>query len=486
MKKKEKLKAILEALDEQELRAFNKFLKKRQINKLSKKVFDGILKLPVESKSAELIQYTRMSMDQINYHCTLLLEWSHEFLLDIFFQKSDEVKLTLLAQVLDSKQSTDYALELYTDIEKTIEKKKISGSNDSLFKHIIYKRRYFSPTFNNRNDESLKLLEQASDSLDVFYYTNKLELICERINRDIVFEGKLIIPPLSIPADIEDEDSSLQNYLYLYRLAKMIDKQSEASKNHLQKVLEFLKENTLSLELKEYSTNFLVSLVNYEIFHEAKLFSHKDLYEIYRLAMSAGWLVQKDGYIYFEDFMNVISSASNFGDLDLLKSIHEEYQKFAKEEYRLFVVALAKAYLAALTKEWEKGIQALQLEDHPNLAKRVFFLIQRNILEIKLVVDGLLADGEEYADLEIILMKHENYIKRKFQKKELPKKQEIRNLNFISLVRGLNNILKKLLVIRKQNLQDEAREWKEAIENCEGGVVYRSWLLEKAAHLLNT
>ncbi|MCH2045624.1 MAG: hypothetical protein MK212_16025, partial [Saprospiraceae bacterium] len=335
MKKKEKLKAILEALDKQELKTFNKFLKKRQINKLTKKVFDGILKLPTEAKSTELIQYTRMSMDQINYHCTLLLEWSHDFLLDIFFQQSNDIKLVLLARVLDSKQSTDYALELYREIEKTINKKEISDPNDNLLRNIIYKRRYFSPVFDSRNDESLNLLDLASDSLDIFYYTNKLELICERINRDVVLQGKLIIPSVSIPADIEDRDPSLQNYLYLYRLAKMIDKGAETSTNHLQKVLEFLKTETLSLELKEYSTNFLVSLVNYEIFQEAKLFSHKDLYEIYRLAMSAGWLVQKDGYIYFEDFMNVLSSAFNFGDIDLLRSILQEYQKLAKEEYRL-------------------------------------------------------------------------------------------------------------------------------------------------------
>ena len=251
-------------------------------------------------------------------------------------------------------------------------------------------------------------------------------------------------------------------------------------------VLELLTQysDNIPKEDKELIFNYLNSIIYYYLPTNMTDLTMNEVYLVYKIPFVNLWLVQNDGFIYFEDFINMLYLAFRHKDTQLLETIDAEYTDYIPVGYVPYVSMLSKAYNFFLHRRWEAVLKAFLNQDLPNRDHRIHFIIQRNILEIKSLFEAFKEDKVELRDILSYLEKHNRFIQRKTS--VYSSQGKLRNLNFIKFLRRLYAYMCKRITFSfdKQEARRELCEWMADVEAASTKTVDFTWLKSIGESLL--
>ncbi len=394
--------------------------------------------------------------------------------------KEQELQQELLLQkALCRREESVYIEELHQDIHDTIHTTSEPTPQQYQQYASFYRSLYLHPNTNTQKEETLLYLNQSESNLDTFYWIEKLRLWVEKANRATTFpqENYLIeelpaLPDLT-PYTYNSDGHILSIYAMIYKLAL-----APFQKRDLKEVLDLLTEysDNIPRDDKESIFNYLVSITNYYLPTSQTDLDMHDLYQVYKIAFTNHWLVQNDGFIYFEDFINMLYLAFSNRDTELLENIDADYTEYSQDIYTSYISILSKAYNYFLHERWEAVLKAFSDQNLPDREHRIHFIVQRNILEIKSLFESFRQNKIELEDIPSYLEKHSRFVQRKSS--VYSNQGKIRNLNFIKLLKPLYSYLCQRITFNfdKQEAKQQLLAWLEEVEKTSANTIDFPWL----------
>jgi len=387
----------------------------------------------------------------------------------------------LLQRALCRREETEYIEILHKEIRDKITSDTSKPVNSDQYQQYayFYKSLYSHPNTNTRKEEALVYLNLSENNLDTSYWISKLRLLIEKANRGIVLahERYLLeeLPQLPNIAPYTHNNSNhiLSIYAQVYQFAL-----TPFQKEDLNSVLTLITEHSPNIlkEDKERIFNFLMGIIGYYIPLKTTNLSSSDIYQVYKLGFTNLWLVQNDGLMYFEDFINMLFLAFDFKDSDLLEKIDsEDYEQYIPEGYHPFVSMLSRSYNFFLHEKWEAVLKSFSNQELPNKEHRLHFIVQRNIIEIKALFQAFVKDRIELDDILSYLEKHNRFIQRKETYSE---QKKLRNFNFVKLLKKLYVYLSKRITFnfKKETAKKEITAWLSDVEKMGTNTINQPWL----------
>lgn len=394
----------------------------------------------------------------------------------------------LLQKALCRREESEYIEVLHQDIRHQISTTTQMTPSPQEYQQYasFYKSLYSHPNTNTRKDEALGYLNLSESNLDTSYWIEKLRLLIEKANRGIVLaHERYLLQELPILPDLtpythNDNSHILSIYSQVYKFALAPFRQEV-----LQQVLDLITTHskTIPKEDKERIFNFLMAIIGYYIPKKETNLSGYDVYQVYKIGFTNLWLIQDDGFMYFEDFINILFLAFNFKDSDLLETIDADYEKYIPEGYHPFVSMLSRSYNYYLHGKWEAVLKSFSNQELPNKAHRLHFIVQRNIIEIKTLFQAFIEDKVELRDILSYLEKHHRFIQRKEAYSE---EKKLQNFNFTKLLKRLYTYLTKRITFNfdKEEAHKEISLWLSDVERTGSNTIDQLWLKSVGETLL--
>jgi hypothetical protein len=444
-----------------------------EIEQIDSRKFASHLKLSSSKKLTPL--YSELIDDLKHYLITTKLR-----------EKSLQQDL-LLQEALCEREESVYIEELHQSIRDTINDTTEPTPQQFQLYASFYRSLYLHPSTNTQKEETLLYLNRSEENLDTFYWIEKLRLWVEKANRATTFpqENYLMdeLPAISdlSPYTYNNDGHILNIYATVYKLAL-----APFQKRDLKEVLDLLTEHSSKIHRndKELIFNYLVNITNYHLPTSQTDLDMRDLYQVYKIAFTNRWLVQNDGYIYFEDFINMLYLAFSNRDTELLENIDADYTEYSQPIYISYISILSKAYNYFLHERWEAVLKIFSDQNLPDREHRIHFIIQRNILEIKSLFEAFRQKKIELEDIPSYLEKHSRFVQRKTS--VYSNQGKIRNLNFIKLLKPLYSYLCQRITFNfdKQEAQERILAWLDEVEATKNHTIDFLWLKEFGESLL--
>jgi len=440
------------------------------------------IKIPKLLKALKLPSTKRLTPLYIE-----LIEDLKNFLINSELQQQELQQEVLLQKALCRREENQYINVLHQDIRGQIANIKIPSPEEYQYQASFYKSLYLHPNTDSRKEEALGYLNHSEINLDTSYWIGKLRLLVEKANRGIVIsnESYLLEELPELPNltqyTYNDESHILSIYASVYQFAL-----APFQKEDLEKVLTLITEHSASIpqEDKERIFNYLMAIISHYIPNKKTNLSFYNIYQVYKLGFTNLWLIQDDGFIYFEDFVNMLYSAFHNKDHKLLESIELGYAQYIPPGYQPFVLMLSRAYNFFLHKNWKGVLSAFSNNELPNNGHRLHFIIQRNLLEIQSLFEAFVHDKIELEDIPSFLEKHRRFIVQKSNAcSELIK---TRHLYFIKLLKKLYSYLNKRITFNfdKTKAQNYLKEWLNNLEKIGSDTIEQVWLQSIGEKLL--
>lgn len=417
-----------------------------------------------------------------------LIDDIKRYLVTSQLQEEELLQELLLQKALCKREEAEYIEVLHQNIRERISAQTKMPPNPQEYQQYasFYKNLYSHPNTNTRKDEALGYLNLSEANLDTSYWISKLRLLIEKANRGIVLaHEKYLLQELPVLPDLtpythNDSSHILSIYSRVYQFALAPFQQED-----LQAVLTLITDHspTIPKEDKERIFNFLMGIIGYYMPSKETDLSVYNIYQVYKIGFINLWLVQDNGYMYFEDFINMLFLAFDAKDSELLETIDSDYEQYIPEGYHPFVSMLSRSYNFFLHGKWEAVLKSFSNQELPNKAHRLHFIVQRNIIEIKTLFQAFISDKIELGDIPSYLEKHHRFIQRKEAYSE---QKKLRNFNFIKFLKRLYTYLTKRITFNfdKEEAQKEITKWLSDVEKT-GDTIDQPWLKSIGETLLN-
>jgi hypothetical protein len=438
----EKLFAYLEGLD--------------SINEIDSTRLVKILKLSSSKKLTPL--YSEL-ISNIKHHLIYSELHKDELVQDLFLQKA-----------LCDREEVEYIKILHEEVRSKISQNVGKPLPPKVYQQYaqFYKNLYSHPHTNTNKESASIYLNFSENNLDTSYWISKLRLLIEKANRGIALaeERSLLYNLKELPDFTQyshnNENHILSIYARVYKFAL-----APFQKEDLEQVLTIINSHSsiLPKEDKERIFTFLTGIVDYYRVHEKTNLTVYETYKVQKMGFTNLWLVQDDGFMYFEDFINMLFLAFYNKDSDLLETISSDYYApYIPKGYASFVLMLSKAYNFFLHGEWDAVVsKSFSSQDLPNKEHRLHFIVQRNNIEIKALFEAFVNDKVEIREILVYLEKHYRFIQRRTTYTE---DQKLRNFNFIRFLRKLYTYLTKRITFNfnKETAKNEITAWIAEVE----------------------
>lgn len=396
--------------------------------------------------------------------------------------KDELVQELLLQKALCDREEVDYIKVLHEEVRSRISKTPNKPLHPEAYQQYaqFYKNLYSHPHTNTSKESASTFLTLSENNLDTSYWISKLRLLIEKANRGIALaEERSLLNDLKELPDFtqyshNNDNHILSIYARVYKFAL-----APFQKEELEHVLTIINSHSsiLPKEDKERIFTFLMGIVDYYYRNHAKTnLSVYETYKVYKMGFTNLWLVQDDGLMYFEDFINMLFLAFYNRDSDLLESISSDhYALYIPKGYDSFVLMLAKAYNFFLHGKWEAVLKSFSNQELPNKEHRLHFIIQRNNIEIKALFEAFVHDKVEIREILVYLEKHYRFIQRRTTYSD---EQKVRNFTFIKFLRKLYTYLTKRITFNfnKETAKEEITAWIAEIEKAGTNTIDQPWL----------
>lgn len=441
-----------------------------------------------EIKSTRLVKVLKLSSPKkLTPFYTELIEDLKQFLIRSELKEEQLQQQLLLQKALCRREETTYLSVLHEEIRNEIIDVEIPVPEDYQLRAEFYNSLYIHPNTNTRKEEALVYLNRSEVNLDTSYWISKLRLLVEKANRGITLaEESYLLDELPELPDLtaltyNNNAHILTLYTKIYSFAL-----APFQREDLQSVLELMVQysNQIGKEDKERISNYLFGIINYYRAKKQTNLSSRDIYEVYKISFVNLWLVQDNGLIYFEDYLNLLHLAFNYEDTELIENINQDYLQYCATDYQPFIGMLAKGYNYFLHQQWEAVLKAFSNQELPSREHRLHFMMHRNTLEIKTMFESFVQDKLELDDIPSCLDKHIRFLQRKSNTYSNHHKD--RNLQFVKFLRRLYIYLTKrnTFSFDKNQARKDLSEWIGDVEQAGANTIDQKWLQATGQTLL--
>ncbi|WMX13468.1 MULTISPECIES: hypothetical protein [unclassified Aureispira] len=397
-------------------------------------------------------------------------------------KKDELVQELLLQKALCNREEVEYIKILHEEIRERISENADKPLPPEVYHQYaqFYKNLYSHPHTNTSKESASIYLSFSENNLDTSYWISKLRLLIEKANRGIALaHERFLLQELKELPDLtqynhNNDNHILSIYARVYKFAL-----APFQKEDLEHVLTIIDKYSFNLpkEDKERIFTFLMGIIDYYRVHEETKtnLTVYEVYKVYKMGFTNLWLVQDDGLMYFEDFINMLYLAFYYKDSSLLESIGSDYTQYIHEGYDSFISMLSKAYNFFLHKQWEAVLKSFSNQELPNKEHRLHFIVQRNNIEIKALFEAFVHDKIEIRDILGYLEKHYRFIQRRNTYSD---EKKLRNFNFIKFLRKLYTYLTKRITFNfnKEIAKKEITAWIAEVEKAGTETIDQPWL----------
>ncbi|MCP4438358.1 MAG: hypothetical protein GY810_05385 [Aureispira sp.] len=495
MEKKKIFYYLAEALSEQEKQEFKQELKPRtkkqqvlgqRLDKIMVIVEKMIVaKDPDLYSNEQLAKSLKISVKQLDKYLSILLERVEKFIICQTLSKQQVLKNSLLKDALLNRQEKNYVIQLFQKLQNELEQTEITTNQHYLDWSKLYSSQYFFPYTDKRDHKVEYLLDRSIEQLDIFYHITQIRLFCEKACRKLILNQ---VQTTDIPNHIDISPQLINQSKLLEVYSKIYPTTNRAlTRLEFNDIILILKNHsdTFSKLDQEFIFNLLtVTHSRYQYQNDTEL-TNKDMYKLHKMALHKGWLIQDNGYIYFDDFLNTMNIAFAQKDAELLGDIECDFEPYMEEQHQIYIITLARAYNFYLHQRWSKVVKELNALAIAQLDDRINYMIKRNLLTLQALFQAFILDKEELEDIPNNLERHLRYIQRK--KDLLSNDFCLLNENLVKLLKSLYTYLNKRQLIgfphSLESTQKELNTWKDKLENEYSNTAHKSWLYEKLDYL---
>lgn len=441
-----------------------------------------------EVKSVRLVKILKLSSaKKLTPFYTELINDLKNFLITSELKKNKLQQQLLLQKALAYREEAQYIELLHNEIASEITSIDVPNPEDYQYQAVFYNNLYTHPSTNTRKEEALVYLNRSETSLDTSYWIQKLRLLIEKANRALALanESHLLKELPELPDfrqyTYNDDSHILSIYARVYKFALAPFQDSD-----LNDVLLLIKEHsdTIPKGDRERIFNYLMGLINYYIPTQQTNLSTYHIYQVYKLAFTNLWLVQDNGLMYFEDFLNILYLAFQHKDTELLESIGCDYDEYLNKDYHIFISLLSRGYNFFLHERWEAVLKTFETQDLPDREYRLHFIMRRNILELKSLFEAFVDKKIELDYIPSYIDKHNRFLQRKSDIYS-PQFKE-RNITFLKMLKRLYNYLTKrnTFAMDKAQAYKDMTEWLRDVEEIGKNTIDQMWLQSVGERLL--
>lgn len=467
--KKTKFISLARTLNEDEIHAFGKYLKRLHRNdEIAVGLFNYVQKiLPGIDDDKKLdIGYAYKKifnepLDGIKSNRVKLLNalsdlhlWLKEYLL-LEKLKSDsfESRVFWMSILKERGLTADFARKAAL-LQREVEKMPKSTVLDYL-KGMASNYFFYYHFTHDKQKVDIQTLSDCGHDLDLFYAVSRLKIACEMANRQNLMAQPASLEVLTAIIELSRSKTISNHPLFLLYL-KVYELISFQQHIQFKDLEQLLKENCQTLDPEEFHT-----ILGYLHNHIAICIRRGDesywemAHSLNRFADENG-VFGRSGDVSSSQFNNIVNVACLLKDLDWASSFIKNYQQLLPENIRKEAVALAEAMVLFEAKKYREVVHKLADVMFPDLhhAMRSKSLILRSYYEM----------ADDKFDVEDFCLAFELYLKRHQASRWEP---IMATMNFVKIV--------KKLVRRQASKESIIKDIHAA-----NPIYFKGWLLEKA------
>ncbi len=391
-----------------------------------------------------------------------LLKLVEDYLALVVYQDNTLLQSTLLIEAVGEKKLEKLYNTVMKDARRVSEQTKIKDADFYLAQYQIEKN-YYNLTKYETKRTSKSNVEDIAKNIDLFYFSEKLRIVCEVLSRQNLssydYKISLIdeivnyvhapefepVPPVLVYYQIYLLYTEPENEEHYYKLMTLLDEYST-----------FFPEEIVKDELYMSAQNYCIKKIN-----QGNQNFLKELFFLYQTLLKKEVIIA-NGEITPWYFRNIIVVALRLGNYDWAEDFINSHSQYLPDSLRDNSVSFNLAQIYFYQKKYEKVIEQLQNVEYDDFS---YNLVSKSILI------ATYYETDEIEPLYSLLDSFQTYLNRQ---KDIPISRKKSYLSLIRYTRRLSKIL--------PNDTKGIEKLKLDIEN-DKETASKAWLLEKIAEL---
>lgn len=391
-----------------------------------------------------------------------LLKLIEDYLALVVYQDNTLLQSTLLIEAVGEKKLEKLYNTVMKDARRISEQTKLKDADFYLAQYQIEKN-YYNLTKYETKRTSKSNVEDIAKNIDLFYFSEKLRIVCEVLSRQNLasydYKISLIdeivnyvhssefepVPPVLVYYQIYLLYTEPENEEHYHKLMTLLDEYSA-----------FFPEEVVKDELYMSAQNYCIKKIN-----QGNQKFLKELFFLYQTLLKKEIIIA-NGEISPWYFRNIVVVALRLGEYAWTEDFIIKYQDFLEEDFRRNTVTYNLAQLYFYQKKYEKVIEQLQNVEYDDIT---YSLNSKTML---------MATFYELDDIDPLFSLMESFRTYLNRQKSLPPSKARDYLNLIRFTKRLVRLIPKD--------HDAINKLKEDVLK-EKGAVNANWLLEKIAEL---
>lgn len=471
-----KIISLLKILSEDELKAFDRFVRSPFFNENKRlvRLFDFLKSFAPLFESPGMTKETAYAIvfGDDNYNEKRLVRLLSKLckLVDQFIEHygllaNPEVGFSYRLNFYEEKNQTVFFEQQLKAFRQWLE---TNSPKHHRYEHARFNLEKSQSNFLHRQEQYSRgdvNLQEAMDALDHYYLVEKLMLATAMYNRQAVlpvsyspfFLDKMLV-------ELKEKLESFSPTVQIWYRALCMVREPDSSEIYFQ-----LKGELLSkLEKLDEEDGLALFLILQNSLHKAigqqSEMYFPELFELYKVQIQQNWILSRNGTIMENVFKNIVTVGTTIGELDWTKSFIKTYRSYLPEEGREDMLAYSLGLIAFKEKAYDKALKSISQVSQKN----IFLTLSIRRLQLKIYF--------EQKDWEVLMSSINSYRVYLHRLKRLSSRHKEVNTLFLNLLSALSKLEAHKMDKKKiQAIESEVQQTNLLPE--------RTWFLEKLGEI---
>lgn len=399
-----------------------------------------------------------------------LLQLTYDYMAQVQYKTHLTFQKNLLLEALLRRKMYDQVERNAHRYQQLQQQSKFRNFNFFLNEYHLYdKLDRFSLTKEKRGyDENLQL---KNNTLDQYYFANKLRIACDMASRNIVVNAGYQCHFLTeLITQIQEDKVEFLNIPAISVYFQTWLMLTENKEGHYFEV-----KSLLAIYMPIFPQGELRTLYNYALNYCVKKINlgqsefYREIFDLYKVLLEQK-IILRDGHLTQWSYINIVSAGIQLKEFDFTEELIYQYKDYLlpQEKNNVFTYSLATLY-------FEKGDYNSALRQLHNVEfTDAFYHMAAKIIQLKSYYTL-----EETEPLFALIEASKKYITRNRQLSDYQKKS---NSNFLKLVAKLYNVKLKQDYLRKADLQKQLKQVATQLQE-PIPIANKNWLKEALGEL---
>ncbi len=395
-------------------------------------------------------------------YCSDLLKLVEDYLAHGVYQKNSLLQTTLLIEAVGEKKLEKLYNSVMKDARRISEQTKLKDADFYLAQYQIEKN-YYNLTKYETKRTSKSNVEDIAKNIDLFYFSEKLRIVCEVLSRQNLasYDYKISLIDEIVNYVHSPDFESVPPVLVYYQIYLLYTEPENEDHYHklmtlLDEFSSFFPEEIVKDELYMSAQNYCIKKIN-----QGNQKFLKELFFLYQTLLKKEIIIA-NGEISPWYFRNIVVVALRLGEYSWTEEFIIKYQNFLEEDFRRNTVTFNLAQLYFYQKKYGKVLEQLRNVEYDDIT---YNLNSKTML---------MATYYELDDIDPLFSLMESFRTYLNRQKTLPVSKVRDYLNLIRFTKRLVRLIPKDHEAINKLKEDVLKE---------KGAVNANWLLEKIAEL---